>query len=211
MLNLFHAPGSCSRAAHIALCEANAPHTVTRVDLAQYEQRSADYLATNPKGRVPALATPRGVLTENIAILVYIAQAFPEARLAPLDDPFDFARMQAFNAYLSSTVHVAHAHRVRGIRWVEEDDAASIAAMRAKTPKTMSECFQLMNDELFEGPWVLGEDYSVADGYLFTLSLWLPAHGLELASFARIAEHNERMLARPAVQAALAVDAEQTP
>ncbi len=207
MLNLFHAPGSCSRASHIALCEADAPHTITRVNLAASEQRSPDYLSTNPKGRVPALVTEAGTLTENTAILAYIAQSFPEAKLAPLDNPFEFARMQAFNAYLSSTVHVAHAHRVRGERWVEADDATSIAAMKAKSPKTMAECFTMLNDELFTGPWVLGDAYSVADAYLFTLSQWLPAHGLELSPFTRIAEHHARMLERPAVQQALAADA----
>src|SRR5688572_13285101 len=110
MLKLFYAPGSCALASHIALEESGAPYEAERVDLGGGQQRSPAYLKLNPKGRVPALATDRGVISENPAILAYIAQAFPKAKLAPLDDPFAFARIQAFNGYLSSTLHVAHAH-----------------------------------------------------------------------------------------------------
>ena len=101
-----------------------------RLSFASNEQRGAEYLAINPKGRVPAMVTDRGILTETPAMLAYIAQSFPEARLAPLDDPFAFAEVQAFNSYLCSTVHVAHAHRMRGQRWA--DDPAAIAAMQAR-------------------------------------------------------------------------------
>jgi glutathione S-transferase len=83
MLTLFYAPTACSLASHIALEEAQADFEARRVDFAAGEQRSPDYLAINPKGRVPALVTPRGVLTETPAILAFIAQSFPEARLAP--------------------------------------------------------------------------------------------------------------------------------
>ena len=130
MLKLFYAPGSCALASHIALEEAGASYETVRVDFGANEQRKPEYLAVNPKGRVPALATDRGILTETPAILAYVAQSFPKARLAPLDDAFAFGRIQAFNSYLCSTVHVAHAHRFRGYRWVDAADEASIAAMR---------------------------------------------------------------------------------
>ncbi len=81
------------------------------------QQNSPEYLAINPKGRVPSLVTDQGVLTETPAMLAFIAQSFPAAKLAPLDDAFAFAKMQAFNSYLCSTVHVAHAHKGRGPRW----------------------------------------------------------------------------------------------
>ena len=114
MLKLFLAANTCALASHIALEEAGATHEIVRVDFRANEQRKPEYLAINPKGRVPALATGRGILTETPAILAFIAQSFPAARLAPLDDPYEFARVQAFNSYLCSTVHVAHAHRMRG-------------------------------------------------------------------------------------------------
>src|SRR5215468_6366163 len=116
MLKLYYAPGTCAVASHIALEEAGADYTAERLDFKSNQQNSPDYLAINPKGRVPALATERGILTESPAILAFIAQSFPQARLASLDDPFAFGRVQAFNSYLCATVHVAHAHRIRGYR-----------------------------------------------------------------------------------------------
>ena len=91
MLKLFYAPGSCALASHVALEEVGAEYEAVRVDLRANDQRKPEYLAINPKGRVPALVTDKGVLTENPAILAFVAQSFPEARLAPLDDAFAFA------------------------------------------------------------------------------------------------------------------------
>jgi glutathione S-transferase len=151
---------------------------------------------------VPALATPRGILTETPAMLAFIAQSFPDVRLAPLDDPFSFAQIQAFNSYLCSTVHVAHAHRMRGYRWV--DDPAAIEAMRKKVPQSVGACFDLIEREMFKGPWVMGDDYTIADPYLFTLAQWMEADGVDPARTPRIADHRSRMLERPAVKKAIA-------
>src|ERR687886_1496416 len=99
MLKLFYAVGTCALASHITLEEAGAEYETVRLDFAAGDQRKPEYLKVNPKGRVPALITDRGVLTETPAILAYIAQVFPKAKLAPLDDPFDFAQVQSFNSY----------------------------------------------------------------------------------------------------------------
>ncbi|MFU8815400.1 MAG: glutathione S-transferase family protein [Pseudomonadales bacterium] len=205
MLTLFHAPGSCSHASHIALREAGAEFQLRLVDFAAAEQRSAAYRKINPKGRVPALQTERGILTETPAILGYIAQRFPQAKLAPLDDAFELARVQSFNSYLCATVHVAHAHSRRGERWA--DDAGAIAEMKRKAPEVMAACFQLIEDELLLGPWVSGGAYCIADPYLFTITQWLPAHRIDCARYPRVHAHRTRMLERPAVQAALAAEA----
>lgn len=202
MLKLFAAKGTCATASHIALEEAGAEYELAKLDFAQSQQRTPDYLAVNPKGRVPALATDRGVLTETPAILAYIAQVFPAAKLAPLDDPFAFARLQAVNAYLCATVHVAHAHRMRGSRWA--DDAAAQEAMKRKVPGNMTECFALIEAEMLQGPWVMGEGYTICDPYLFTVSRWLEGDGVDIAQFPKVADHFRRMGERPAVQAALA-------
>ena len=202
MFTLFYAPGACSLASHIALEDAGASYVARRIDFAKKEQSAPEYLAINPKARVPALVTPRGVLTETPAMLAFVAQSFPEARLAPLDDPFPFAQLQAFNSYLCSSVHVAHAHRMRGYRWV--DDASAIEAMRKKVPETVGACFDLIEREMFRGPWAMGDEYSIADPYLFTLAQWLEADGVDPARTPRVADHRRRMLARPAVQKAMA-------
>jgi glutathione S-transferase len=204
MPTLHHAPHTCALASHIALEDAGAAYDLVRVDLASNQQRSPAYLAVNPKGRVPSLVTDRGVLTETPAILAYIAQSYPEARLAPLDDAFAFARVQAFNSYLCSTVHVAHAHRMRGHRWV--DDAAAIVAMQRKVPEAVGACFDLIEREMFVGPWVMGDAYTICDPYLFTLAQWWEVDGVDPARFPRLADHRLRMAARPAVTRAIAME-----
>ena len=196
MLTLFYSPGACALASHIALEEAGADYALKHVDF------GADYLASNPKARVPALQTPRGVLTETPAILAFIAQSFPEAGLAPLGDAFAFAEVQAFNAYLCSTVHVAHAHRVRGYRWA--DDPAASAAMQRKVPESVGACFHLIERRMFRGPWVMGDAYTIADPYLFTIAQWLEADGVDVKPIPRVLDHRRRMQERPAVRKALA-------
>ena len=142
MLTLYYAAGTCALASHIALEECGARYETVRIDFRTNDQRKPEYLAINPKGRVPALVTGRGVLTETPALLAYIAQIFPSAQLAPPADSFEFARVQAFNSYLCSTVHIAHAHRMRGYRWA--DDAAAIEEMQRKVPESVGECFGLI-------------------------------------------------------------------
>lgn len=202
MLKLYHSPMSCALAVHIALEEAGAAYEAVRVDFKAGEQRSPDYLKLNPKGRVPALVTGQGILTEVPAILAYVAQSFPEAGLAPLADPFAFARVQAFNSYLCSTVHVAHAHGPRGSRWA--DDPAALESMKRKVPQSVGAAFALIEDGMLEGPWVMGERFTICDPYLFTVASWLEGDGADTARLPRVIEHRSRVAARPATQRALA-------
>jgi len=203
MLVLFYTPNSCALASHLALELSGLPYEARKVDFANNEQRSPAFLKINPKGRVPALVTGHGVLTENPAILTYISQCAPQAQLAPLDDPFAFAQLQSFNSYLASTVHVAHAHRYRGYRWA--DAPAAIEAMKQKVPQNMRECFGLIEQDLLKGPWVLGDKLSVCDLYLFTIGRWLAGDGVDIKEFPRVAEHAERLQQMPAVQRVLEV------
>ena len=202
MMKLYYAPGTCALASHIALEETGADYETVRLCFQTGDQRKPDYLAINPKGRVPALVTERGVLTETPAILAFIAQSFPRAKLAPIDDPFALAKAQAFNSYLCATVHVAHAHRPRATRWA--DDPVAIADMQRKVPQTMTECFSLIEHGMFAGPWVMGESYTICDPYLYTLSGWLAGDSVDIALFPHVNEHRRRMEERPAVQRVLA-------
>ena len=202
-LTLYYAPGTCAQAVLIALHEAGAHFDANRLNMAESEQRSPAYLATNPKGRVPALVTPQGVLSETLALLLYVAQTYPQANLAPLNDPFRLAHMQEINSYLASTVHVNHAHRTRAGRWADDETAQQ--AMKAKVPQNMRDAFAIIEQHyLSDAPWVLGEQYSVADPYLFTVAGWLKSDGVDINEFPRVAAHHARVAARPAVQKALA-------
>ena len=202
MFKLYYAPATCALASHITLAEAGADYATERIDFKVNQQNSPDYLKINPKGRVPALVTDRGILTETPAMLAYIAQSFPQAGLAPLDDPFAFAQVQSFNSYLCATVHVAHAHKLRGARWATEE--SSFADMKRMIPKSVGACFALIERNMLRGPWVMGESYTICDPYLYTVALWLEGDGVDLASLPKVADHRKRMSERPAVQKVLA-------
>jgi len=202
MLKLYYAAGTCALASHIALEEAGARFETVRLSFKTNDQRKPEYLAINPKGRVPALVTGQGILTETPALLVYIAQTFPKAGLAPLDNPFELARVQAFNSYLCSTVHIAHAHGMRGYRWA--DDVEALKEMKRKVPQSVGECFELIEREMFAGPWVMGKAYTICDPYLFTLAQFLEGDGVDPARFPKILDFRKRMAERPAVKRALA-------
>jgi glutathione S-transferase len=203
MLTLYYAAHTCALASHIALADAGATYELKRIDFRKAEQQSPEYLKINPKGRVPALVTQRGILTETPAMLAFIAQSFPEAGLAPIDDAFAFAEVQAFNSYLCSTVHPAHAHGRRGARW--SDDAAAHASMKAKVPQNMADCYTLIENEYLKGPWVMGAAYSICDPYLYTISGWLESDGVDIAKFPKAHDHFKRMNERAAVKKAVAV------
>ena len=151
---------------------------------------------------MPALITPQGVLTEVPAILAYIAQTHPEQNFAPTD-PFMFAKAQEFNAYICSTVHVAHAHRHRGPRW--SDDPSTYKSMQAKVPDNLTECARVIEAHYFQGPWVMGNQYSMCDPYLFLATRWMESDGVDIEAFQKIKAHRDLMLTRPATQKIMAL------
>jgi len=197
MMTLYFTPNTCALASLITLEEIGTGFKLERISFPKEEQKSARFLKVNPKARVPALETDHGILTETPAILAYLAQTHPDSNLAPASDPFRFARMQEFNSYLCSTLHVAHAHRMRGHRWV--DDAAAIEAMQRKVPQSVGESFAYVEQQALAGPYVLGDQYSVADAYLFTLSRWMKNDGLNPADYPKVPAHSALVGARPAV------------
>lgn len=200
MLKLYYAPGTIAAAVAITLNEAQVDYDHVRLNFSDAQQRSDDYLAINPKGRVPALETPRGILTETSAILEFIAATHPNAKLVP-DDPFDAARMRSAMTYLASTMHVNHAHGMRGHRWADEE--ASWQDMKRKLPQTMSESATYVEDHILDGPFVLGEVFSLADPYLFVVSTWLPGDGVDMGQYTKLNAFHRSMWDRPSVRMAL--------
>ena len=200
-MKLYYSPGSCALASHIALEESGTDYEAIRIDFGSAQQKSPEFLEVNPKGRVPALVTERGILTETPAILFYLVQSFPAVNMAPLDDPFALAEAQSFNSYLCATVHVAHAHRGRGERWAYEE--SSFEDMRKKVPESVSACFQLIEDTLIEGPWVLGDSYSMCDPYLYTVARWMEGDGVDINRFPKVKAQFDAIKARPAAARAI--------
>jgi glutathione S-transferase len=206
MLKLFYGPNACSLASHIALTEAGAEFDAVRLDLKMGDQRKPEYLAVNPKGRVPALVTPRGTLTENVVILGWVAQTYPQAHLKPEGDFFAFSEMQSFNLYLASTIHVTFAHLFRTQRYADSESA--IAEIRAKVPASLTQQWKLIEDRLGDGrPWVCGRQYTVADPYLYVFARWLERDGAgDSAAMPLTRAHRDRIQERAAVQAVLAAE-----
>ena len=202
MLKLYTGLGTIGLACEIALEEAGATYDVQRLKFAEDEQRKAPYLAINPKSRVPSLEIDQGVITETPAILDYVARTFPHASLAPLEDPFQMARLLAFTSYLAGWVHPAAAHRVRGNRWADDPDA--IAELRRKAPLVFADAMALIEIEYLQTPWIMGPAYSVADPYFYVVTTWLARDGIDIAQFPKIEAHFARMGERPAVQRVLA-------
>jgi glutathione S-transferase len=201
MMTLYYYPNTCALAPHVALEEAGADYRLALVAFERGEQKSEAYRRLHPLGRVPVLVTGAGVLTEVPAILAYIAGINPAS--AP-SGAFELAKMYAFNAFLASTVHVTFAHALRAERWA--DDEAARESMRAKAPSEYVKLFFLMDEKMLVGPWVMGQQYTVSDPYLFVMSRWLRRLNLKIEEFPRVAAHYARMIQRPAVLRALELE-----
>ena len=201
-MEFYYTPDTCALASLIVMEELGVEYRLNRIDFGAEQQKSADYLRVNPKARVPALVAGGVVLTETPALLVYLAQEFRGEHLL-LDGPLGFARLQAVNSYLCSTLHVAHAHRMRGYRWA--DDPAAHDAMRAKVPEAMSACWSYVETEIMSDAYVF-DHFTVADAYVFTMAQWMEADGVDPEEFPKVSAHREMMRQRPAVARCLEIE-----
>ena len=202
MLVLYYAKGTSALASHILLEEVGADYTAQEVPLSEGAHREEAYLAINPKARVPALKTPEGTITENPAILRYVAATHPAAGMLP-DTPFAQAEADALNAYLCATVHVAFAHLLRGARWTDDEEARN--AMKAKVPANLAECAGLIERHYLKGPWAMGERFTHCDAYLALVPRWLSGAGVDLSPYPKLSAHWSALRDRPAVRRVLAV------
>jgi len=197
MLKLFHSPGACSMVPHIALEEAGADYQAVRVMLAQGEHLKPDYLAINPHARVPALATDHGTITENIAILNYVADRFGAAGSVPRGDAFDTAKANQLLGWFSSTVHISFAQVWRAARFTRDEGCHQpiIDGGRENLVRQFAEIEGLVGDG-----WLVGDQFSAADSYVLTFFRWGRRIGMDMAAYPKWARLNQRLLAEPAVQ-----------
>lgn len=196
-MRLFYAKGTISIAVAIALREAGLDWEAVQVDFANAEQTKPEYRAINPKGRVPALDVGNGrILTETGALLEYVAARAPAAELIP-DDPIEAAHMRGVMYYLASTMHVNHAHKMRGARWAEKQ--ASWDDMKAKVPQNMTESAAFVEAECLRGDYVTGARFTIGDAYLFVVCNWLELDGVAVTQFPRITAFLKRMETRESV------------
>jgi glutathione S-transferase len=199
MLTLYYSPGACSLAPHIALEEAGASYALQLVSIPKGEQQAPEYLNVNPRGKIPALRTDEGVLTENVAILTYIARTFPQAGLLP-EAAIDMARISHM-AWLSNTVHPAFTHIVRPGRFAT--DEAAQANLKAVGHESAWKLLQEIDGLLAGRDWVLGSRYSVADPYTLVIYGWGKGHRMPVEQLEHHTAFKDRMLQRPAVRTVL--------
>ncbi|WP_299984157.1 glutathione S-transferase family protein [uncultured Ruegeria sp.] len=196
-MQLYFAPRTISVAVAIALEEAGLDYEAIPLDFAEGEQTKPAYKQINPKGRVPALVVDGGILTETGALLEYVATKAPDTGLVP-DDLVMAARMREVMFYLASTMHVNHAHKLRGARWA--DKKSSWKDMRDKVAQTMTASCEYICSNGLRGPFVLGEAFSLADAYLYVVCSWLEGDGVDVPAFPKIVAFREAMEARRSVQ-----------
>jgi len=200
---LYYSPGACSLVPHIALEEGGAKFTPRRIVLAEGAHRTADYLNINPHARVPALEVEGHVITENVAILNYLATRFGSVGAVPLDVPLAAARCNELLGWFASTVHIAFAQIWRPERFTADSDvyptiiAGGHEALRAHFAEI---------EGLLDGRWTVDGHFTAADSYLLTFFRWAKRIGHDTGGYPLWAALVERIVERPAVQRALATE-----
>ncbi|HEX4242241.1 MAG TPA: glutathione transferase GstA, partial [Steroidobacteraceae bacterium] len=195
-MKLYYSPGACSLSPHIVLLEAGLPAVLEKVDLVGKKTASgADYLTVNAKGAVPALELEGGeVLTEGPAIVQYLADQKPESGLAPRSGTLERYRLMEVLNYITSELHKSYGPLFNPK--ISADWRASIIAGFDKK-------FAWLSKLLESRTYVMGNTFTVADAYLFTVLRWSPRVGIDLARWPTLAAYVARVEQRPKVQQAL--------
>lgn len=195
-MKLYYSPGACSLSPHIALCEAGLPYELLRVDLMQKTTEDGrDYLTVNPFGYVPALELDNGeILLEGPAIIQYIADQIPDKGLAPPNGSLDRYRLQQWLNFISTELH-------KGIGALY--NPALPDGAREMFIGLVSKRLNVLAPMLENKPFLMGDDFTVADGYLFTVLGWCPHLDFDLSPWPALGAFLGRVAARPAVQQAL--------
>ena len=196
-MNLYYAPGACSLSPHIALRDAGLPVTQENVDLiAGRTETGADYAAVNPKGYVPALQFEDGtVLTAGAVIARYIADLSPDADLAPKPGSFERVRLEEVMNFIGSELHKAYTPL-----FLPDTSEDGKTAARTRIARKLAYIETLLAGGRSH---LLGENFTVADGYLFTIVNWSESRGVPLDAFPKLRAFIARIGARASVQAAM--------
>lgn len=201
MMTLYYCPRACSMASHVALEEAGATFDAKKVDIFTGEHLKPEYRAISPRAKVPALKFDDGrVLLESTAILEWVGTAYPDAGLLGAD-PVDRARVIATCAWLSSSVHPAFGQFVHPERL--SDDKTTHAALKAHAKDNFRSYLREIDAMLADGPWIMGERFTVADPYALVFHPWGRELGLPMEELTHLTAMKDRLVARPAARRAL--------
>ena len=201
---LYYYPGNASLLPHMALCEAGAAFELHLVDRTRDAQQSPEYRRLNPNGLIPAFSSGEMVLFEAAAITLYIADRYPDAGLAP---PIDTPARGHFYKWMVHLTNTPQAEfRVWFYPWQHAADAGAVDAVKRAAGDRLGRMFSLIAEQLGDGPWLLGQRFSAADLFLFMLVRWGREMPQPPRAIPQLAAHAGRVLARPAVQAALTAE-----
>ena len=195
-MKLYYAPGACSLASHIALHEAGIPF---EIDLLNFSTRTTasgeDFLQLNPKGYVPALKLEDGsILTEGAAILQYVADQNPDSGLAPKAGTIERYRLQEWLTFIGTEIHKSYSPLF---------NKASSDEIKNSARNMLSKRLGYVELQLASNPYLVGNNFTVADAYLFVVVGWSGYVGFDLSPFPKINEYIAKIATRPAVQAAM--------
>jgi glutathione S-transferase len=191
-MKLYYSPGSCSLASHIVLVESGTRFETVRVNLK--DKRTADgrdYNSINPKGYVPSLELDNNeLLTENTALLAYLGEQSPQSRLIAPAGTWDNYRVREWLGYISTELHKSCSPLFR-----PDTPEATIAAARALLARRLAFADQALTGKSY----LMGDNFSVADAYLFVITTWFPRLQIDLTPYPHLKAFNERVAKRPAV------------
>lgn len=195
-MKLYYSPGACSLAPHIVAHELGLPLTLEKVDTKTKQTAGgADFTTINPKGYVPALQLDDGdVLTEGPVISQYLADLEPAAGLAPANGTLPRYRLQEILGYINSEIHKSYSPLF---------NPATSAETREERLQYLRKRYGLIENRLKQSSFITGEQFTVADAYLFTVTNWARHVKLDLGDFPTLLAYQQRIASRPAVQAAM--------
>jgi glutathione S-transferase len=195
-MKLYYMPGACSLSPHIVALEAGIPLQLVKVDgKTKRTENGDDFLHINPKGYVPTLQLDSGeLLTEGPVIVQYLADQNPASALAPAAGTLPRYRLQEMLGYINSELHKGYSPLF---------NPETPEATRTDRKEYLLRRYRLIEDVLAKQPWLLGDHFTVADAYLFTITNWAKHVGLDLSGFPAVLAFQKRVAERPAVQAAL--------
>lgn len=195
-MKLYYMPGACSLSPHIVALEAGLTLQLEKVDGKTKRTASGeDFLQINPKGYVPALQLDSGeLLTEGPAIVQYLADLKPGSNLAPANGTLPRYQLQAWLGYINSELHKSFSPLF---------NPASTDELKAERSAYLKRRYEYIDGILASHPYLLGEHFSAADAYLFTVTQWARLVKLDLSEFKALGDFQQRVAARPAVQAAM--------
>lgn len=200
-IKLYYAPGACSMASHICLEELGLKYDTQRLNLANGDQRKPEYLALNPRARVPTAVVDGKVLTENVGIMSYFGGGYGQGKVWP-KDTWHQGQLVSTMAWLSNTVHATYGRLFRPERFA--GDASAQEAVKAKARELYEGYLREIDGLLAGRKWTIGNHYTVADGYLLVFYRWGNRAQMPVKSLANYSRLMREVMGRPAVAKVMA-------